>query len=411
MISDELLRKYARLAVCSGVNVQKGQLLVISAQVRDHHFVELCVEEAYKAGAGEVTVNWSDENITRMDYENVATEVLAEIPQWAYDKREYEHKRGCCYLSISSSTPGLLKDIDPEKLKTVTIATRTKMKPLSAYTMANHGQWSIVALPSEGWARKIFPDLPAEEAVDRLTQAILKSVRINEDNDPVAEWKAHDEELDRHARMLNEYNFRTLHFENGIGTDLYVGLVKDHNWAGGSCYSTKGVEFNPNMPTEEVFCMPERSRVDGKVVSSKPLSYNGKVIEDFWFEFKDGRVESHGAAREEEALSDLLNSDEGSRHLGEVALISYHSPISLMNILFYNTLFDENASCHLALGRCYPENIRGGEDMSQEEIYEKGGNDSMNHVDFMFGTADMKVTGIREDGSEVPVFRDGDFVF
>ncbi len=411
MISEELLRKYARLAVRKGVNVQPGQLLVITADVRDHHFAELCAEEAYKAKAGEVMINWSDENIEKMEYEYVATEVLAEVPQWAYDKREYVQNKGCCYLHIHSGTPGLLKDADPEKIKAVSIAARTKMKPLMEYTMANQGQWTIVALPSVGWAKRIFPELSDDEAVEKLTEAILKSVRISEDNDPVQEWIDHDEELDRHARILNENNFVTLHFENSRGTDLYVGLVKNHNWAGGSCYSTKGVEFNPNMPTEEVFCMPERTRVDGKVVASKPLSYGGKVIEDFWFEFKDGRVEKHGAGKEEATLTDLLNSDEGSRHLGEVALISYHSPISLMNILFYNTLFDENASCHLALGRCYPENIKNGEEMTQEEIYAAGGNDSMNHVDFMFGTSDMSVTGIKEDGSEVPIFRDGDFVF
>jgi aminopeptidase len=411
MIIEESLREYARLAVRKGANVQPGQLMVITCDVRDHHFAELCTEEAYQAGAEEVIVNWSDENIEKMGYQYVATEVLAEVPQWAYDKREYLQNRGCCYLHIHSGTPGLLKDADPQKIKTVSIAARTKMKPLMEYTMANRGQWSIVALPSVGWARMIFPGLPDDEAVDKLTEAILKSVRISEDNDPVQEWVDHDEELDRHARILNDYNFHTLHFENSIGTDLYVGLVKDHNWAGGSCFTTNGVEFNPNMPTEEVFCMPERTRVDGKVVASKPLSYGGKVIEDFWFEFRDGRVENHGAGKEEDTLTDLLNSDEGSRHLGEVALISYHSPISLMNILFFNTLFDENASCHLALGRCYPENIKNGEEMSQEEIYEKGGNDSMNHVDFMFGTADMSVTGIKEDGSEVPIFRNGDFVF
>ncbi|MBO4217966.1 MAG: aminopeptidase [Erysipelotrichaceae bacterium] len=411
MISEELLRKYARLAVCSGVNVQPGQLLVINSDVRDHRFAELCTEEAYKAGAGEVIVEWSDENVSKMSYDYVATEVLAEVPQWAYDKREYVQNKGCCFLHIHSKTPGLLKDADPEKVKAVQIAAMTKMKPLREYTMNNHGQWCIVALPSLPWARKVFPNLDDEQAMDKLTEAILKSVRISADNDPVAEWKAHNASLASRSARLNEFNFDKLHFVSGNGTDLYVGLVRNHNWAGGSCDSTKGVEFNPNMPTEEVFCMPDRRRVDGKVVASKPLSYGGKVIEDFWFEFRDGRVERHGAEKEEATLTDLLNSDEGSRHLGEVALISYHSPISLMNILFYNTLFDENASCHLALGKCYSENIKNGENMSEQEIYEAGGNDSMNHVDFMFGTADMRVTGIREDGSEVTVFEDGDFVF
>ena len=411
MISEELLRKYARLAVCSGVNVQPGQLLVISSEVRDHHFAELCAQEAYKAGAGEVMIDWSDENIGKMSYDYVETEVLAEVPQWVYDKKEYVQNRGCCFLHINSRTPGLLKDADPEKIRAVQIASMTKMKPLREYTMNNHGQWCIVALPSLGWAKKIFPDLADDEAMDKLTEAILKSVRISEDNDPVAEWKKHNVTLANHSKMLNDFNFDRLHFVNSSGTDLYVGLVKNHNWAGGSCLTTGGVEFNPNMPTEEVFCMPDRSRVDGRVEASKPLSYGGRVIENFWFEFENGRVVRHGAEKEEATLTDLLNSDEGSRHLGEVALISYHSPISLMNILFYNTLFDENASCHLALGKCYAENIKNGENMSEQEIYEAGGNDSMNHVDFMFGTDDMHITGIQEDGHEVEIFRNGDFVF
>ncbi|MCR5067969.1 MAG: aminopeptidase, partial [Erysipelotrichaceae bacterium] len=278
MINDNLLRKYARLAVCSGVNVQKGQLLVINAEVRDHHFAEMCAEEAYKAGAGEVMIEWSDENISKMSYDYVATEVLSEVPQWAYDKREYVQQKGCCFLHINSRTPGLLKDADPEKIRAVQIASMTKMKPLREYTMNNHGQWCIVALPSLGWAKRIFPDLPDDEAMDRLTEAILKSVRISEDNDPVAEWKKHNATLANHSRMLNEFNFDKLHFVNSIGTDLYVGLVKNHNWAGGSCLTTKGIEFNPNMPTEEVFCMPDRSRVDGRVEASKPLSYGGRVI-------------------------------------------------------------------------------------------------------------------------------------
>ena len=409
-MKEEVLRKYARLAVCSGANIQPGQLLVITSDVRDHHFAELCAEEAYRAKAGEVIINWSDENVEKLSYENVETETLARVPQWAYDKREDLQNRGCAYLHISSGTPGLLKHIDPQKIKTVRIATMKKMRPLMEYTMANRGQWTIVALPSAGWAHIVFPDKEENEAIELLSQAILKSVRISEDNDPVAEWLVHNAELQKHCDLLNEYNFRTLHFTSQNGTDLYVGLVKNHNWAGGQCTTDKGIPFNPNMPTEEVFCMPDRSRVDGRVYASKPLSYGGKVIEDFWFEFKDGRVVDHGAAKEVDTLTDLLNSDEGSRHLGEVALISYHSPISLMNILFYETLFDENASCHLALGRCYPENIKGGEEMSQEEIYANGGNDSMNHVDFMFGTADMKIVGIREDGSEVVLFENGDFV-
>ena len=410
MPNEGLLKKYASLAVRTGINIEKGQLLVIRASVKDHEFVELCVKEAYEAGAGKVSVVWNDENISRMSYEYETTESLSFVPDWVVERTRYQQERGAAFLTIDSETPGLMADIDQDKLQTVRLEYMKRMKPFQAYTMNNIGQWCIIALPGKKWAKKVFPEKGEDEAVDALWEAILQAVRINEDNDPVAEWKAHDEELMRHCKLLNEYNFDRLHFVSELGTDLYVGLVKDHVWSGGGNYSKSGTFFNANIPTEEVFCMPDRNRVDGKVFASKPLSHAGKVIEDFWFSFKDGIVIDYGAKREKDALTKLLDTDEGSRHLGEVALISYDSPISNQNILYFNTLFDENASCHLALGRCYPENIKGGEEMSEEELLSHGGNQSMNHVDFMFGTKEMRVTGIQNDGTEVSIFKDGNFV-
>ena len=410
MPNEGLLKKYASLAVCTGINIEKGQLLVIRASVKDHEFVELCVKEAYEAGAGKVSVVWNDENISHMSYEYETTESLSFVPDWVVERTRYQQERGAAFLTIDSETPGLMADIDQDKLQTVRLEYMKRMKPFQAYTMNNIGQWCIIALPGKKWAKKVFPEKGEDEAVDALWEAILQAVRINEDNDPVAEWKAHDEELMRHCKLLNEYNFDRLHFVSELGTDLYVGLVKDHVWSGGGNYSKSGTFFNANIPTEEVFCMPDRNRVDGKVFASKPLSHAGKVIEDFWFSFKDGIVIDYGAKREKDALTKLLDTDEGSRHLGEVALISYDSPISNQNILYFNTLFDENASCHLALGRCYPENIKGGEEMSEEELLSHGGNQSMNHVDFMFGTKEMRVTGIQNDGTEVSIFKDGNFV-
>ena len=410
MPNEGLLKKYASLAVRTGINIEKGQLLVIRASVKDHEFVELCVKEAYEAGAGKVSVVWNDENISHMSYEYETTESLSFVPDWVVERTRYQQERGAAFLTIDSETPGLMADIDQDKLQTVRLEYMKRMKPFQAYTMNNIGQWCIIALPGRKWAKKVFPEKGEDEAVDALWEAILQAVRINEDNDPVAEWKAHDEELMRHCKLLNEYNFDRLHFVSALGTDLYVGLVKDHVWSGGGNYSKSGTFFNANIPTEEVFCMPDRNRVDGKVFASKPLSHAGKVIEDFWFSFKDGIVIDYGAKKEKDALTKLLDTDEGSRHLGEVALISYDSPISNQNILYFNTLFDENASCHLALGRCYPENIKGGEEMSEEEILSHGGNQSMNHVDFMFGTKEMRVTGIENDGTEVEIFRNGNFV-
>ena len=410
MPNEGLLKKYASLAVRTGINIEKGQLLVIRASVKDHEFVELCVKEAYEAGAGKVSVVWNDENISHMSYEYETTESLSFVPDWVVERTRYQQERGAAFLTIDSETPGLMADIDQDKLQTVRLEYMKRMKPFQAYTMNNIGQWCIIALPGKKWAKKVFPEKGEDEAVDALWEAILQAVRINEDNDPVAEWKAHDEELMRHCKLLNEYNFDRLHFVSELGTDLYVGLVKDHVWSGGGNYSKSGTFFNANIPTEEVFCMPDRNRVDGKVFASKPLSHAGKVIEDFWFSFKDGIVIDYGAKKEKDALTKLLDTDEGSRHLGEVALISYDSPISNQNILYFNTLFDENASCHLALGRCYPENIKGGEEMSEEELLSHGGNQSMNHVDFMFGTKEMRVTGIENDGTEVEIFRNGNFV-
>lgn len=410
MPNEGLLKKYASLAVRTGINIEKGQLLVIRASVKDHEFVELCVKEAYEAGAGKVSVVWNDENISHMNYEYETTESLSFVPDWVVERTRYQQERGAAFLTIDSETPGLMADIDQDKLQTVRLEYMKRMKPFQAYTMNNIGQWCIIALPSKKWAKKVFPEKGEDEAVDALWEAILQAVRINEDNDPVAEWKAHDEELMRHCKLLNEYNFDRLHFVSELGTDLYVGLVKDHVWSGGGNYSKSGTFFNANIPTEEVFCMPDRNRVDGKVFASKPLSHAGKVIEDFWFSFKDGIVIDYGAKKEKDALTKLLDTDEGSRHLGEVALISYDSPISNQNILYFNTLFDENASCHLALGRCYPENIKGGEEMSEEELLSHGGNQSMNHVDFMFGTKEMRITGIENDGTEVEIFRNGNFV-
>ena len=409
-MKKELMEKYARLIVRSGVNVQKGQLLVINAAVKDYEFIRMCVREAFEAGAGEVEVKWSDEIVNKLVYENETAEVLADVPDWVPERTRREHEKKACYLSVHSGTPGLLKDIDPAKMKQSRMAYMKKMAPYMSYTMNNEGQWCVAALPSAGWAKLVFPDLEEEEAIEALTKAILMSVRITDDNDPVEEWKNHDRELMEHCDILNEFNFKTLHFVSELGTDLYVDLVKDHIWVGGGCTTPDGVFFNPNMPTEECFCMPHRLGVTGKVVASKPLSHNGKVIEGFWFEFKDGVVVNYGAEKEYDTLKDMLETDEGSRHLGEVALISYDSPISRSNILFYNTLFDENASCHLALGRCYPENVKGGIEMNESELAQVGGNSSLNHVDFMFGTRDMHVTGIRHDGSEVTVFDHGNFV-
>ena len=411
MVTEKMYDKLAALLVKKGVNVQKDQPVVINASVRDAGFVEKIVKYAYEAGAKYVSVEWSDSKVAKMAYQYQSKETLAEIPQWMYDKRKYQQDGGACYISVASGKPGEMADVDGEKIRTANMAFYSKMADLMSYTMNNEGQWTIAGVPSVEWAKVVFPDLPDDEAFEKLGDAIFAVTRVTEDNDPIADWNEHDKELIEHAKKLNEYNFEKLHFTSELGTDLYVGLVKKHIWVGGGCTTPKGVYFDPNMPTEEIFCMPLKTGTNGIVYASKPLSYNGKVIKDFWLRFENGKVTDYDAKEEKEALKTLLDFDEGSRYLGEVALVPYDSPVSASGILFFNTLYDENAACHLALGRPYPENIEGGVDMSKEELAAHGANDSMQHNDFMFGTKEMDIDGIKEDGTVVPVFRKGNFVF
>ena len=408
MLDKSYFDEYAKVAIYYGVNVQEGQMLVINAPVIAYELVEKCVKEAYKKGASKVVVNYNDEIITRTAYEYETTESLSEVPNWSQDKQQWYIDNKACFLHIIADDPDLLSGIDDDKVKTVRIALMKARQKFRYYTMNNIGQWSILAYPNVTWAKKVFPNLDEEKAVESLWQAIIKATRI-EKGKTLENWDKHNKTIRDHAALLNSYNFKSLHFKTGEGTDLTVGLIKNHIWEGGCEKTAGGIIFNPNMPTEEVFTMPDRYHIDGKVISTKPLSYGGKLINKFELTFKDGKVIEHHAQNNEDTLTQLLDSDEGSRSLGEVALISYDSPISDMNIIFYETLFDENASCHLALGACYPTNLKGGADLSEDELYEKGGNKSMNHVDFMFGARDMEVVGLTEDGKEIKVFDKGNF--
>lgn len=410
MIKESILRKYANLAVRSGVNIQPGQLLVISSPIHCADFVHLCVEEAYKAGAEEVIVRWIDEHLNRLNALYCDKEVMKQVPSWVVDRKQEEVDRKCAYLSIDSKIPKIMTGTDSKKMQEVNMAQSKALAKFRNYTSANHGQWSVVAIPNPVWAMRVFEQCDEEEAMQKLWDAILKSVYVDEDNDPIAIWKQHCQQIKKHCAVLNQMNFKALHFENSLGTDLTVELVQNHIWAGGSEESTSGVVFNPNMPTEEAFTMPLKTGVNGKVVATKPLSYQGKLIEDFFIVFKEGKAVEFDAKRNGDALENLLTFDEGSCYLGEVALIGDDSPINKSGILFYDTLFDENASCHLALGSAYPMNVKGGTKMSEDELKQAGANISMTHVDFMFGSPDMNIDGILENGEPVPVFRNGNFV-
>ena len=409
LVSEKMYDKLAELVVKKGANVQKDQPVVINALVQDAAFVKKVVKCAYEAGAKSVTVEWKDNDLTKMAYQYQTKEALSEVPQWRYDKTKYQHDAGACYISILSDEPGIMADVDGEKMKAAQVAYYTKMGDLLNYTMNNEGQWSVIGVPSRGWAKVVFPDLPEDEAFEKLGDAIFAVTRVTEDNDPIADWDEHDRDLIEHAKKLNDFRFKKLHFTSETGTDLEVELIKDHIWIGGGCVTPKGVYFDPNMPTEECFSMPLKKGVNGIVYASKPLDYHGKVIDGFWVRFEQGKAVEFGAQKGEDALAQLIGFDEGSAYLGEVALVPYDSPISQSGVLFFNTLYDENAACHLAFGRPYPENIVGGVDMSKEELVALGANDSLQHLDFMIGTRGMNIDGVQEDGTVVPVFRNGNW--
>ena len=410
-MNEIILDKYALLAVKTGVNVAKGQLLVVNAPVETADFVRRVVKAAYQQGAGNVLVRWNDDLTNKLNYTYADADVLAQVPSYLIDQHKYFIEQGACVLSIVAPSPGLLADVDGAKVAKVQGALQKAIAFYREHMMGNRSQWSLVSVPTPMWAQKVFPDYPVEQAISKLWEAILAAVRVTQDNDPVSEWDAHNQRLHTINEKLNGYQFKTLIFKNNLGTDLKVGLVNNHRWAGGSETSTNGRTFNPNMPTEEAFTMPDKYRVEGTVVATKPLNYQGKLIDGFTLTFKDGKVVSYQAQKEEETLKHLLEVDEGSSYLGEVALISHDSPISNTNILFYNTLFDENASCHLALGRAYPMNVEGGLTMNQQELEKAGMNFSVEHADFMFGSADMSIIGEQADGSQVVLFKDGNFVF
>ncbi|QWC00336.1 aminopeptidase [Mycoplasmatota bacterium] len=410
MPKELLIDKLANLSVQVGANVQQDQVVVVNGSTESKEIVRKVVEEAYKAGAKEVIVNWRDDYTGKMNVEYQSIETLQNIPEYAIERFKYFVDQGACVISIVSPIPGLNKNLDPKKQQAQAVASSKALNFYREHMMGNRSQWTIIAASNPVWAQKVFPGKDEDEATEALWEAIFKASRVTENNDPVKDWEEHNHRLIKHNKILNDYQFKSLHFKNDLGTDLRVELVKNHVWSGGQELATNGTVFNPNIPTEENFTMPLKTGVNGKVVATKPLDYQGNLIEDFWLEFKDGKVVDYDAKEGKDNLQNLIEFDEGSSYLGEVALIGYDSPISQSNILFFNTLFDENASCHLALGRAYPMNIKGGNDMSKEELEKHGYNNSMAHVDFMFGSKDLDIVGYTPDGKEVQIFKDGNFV-
>ena len=403
-ISENLLRKYAELIVRTGANVQPGQTVLLTVSVEQHAFAALIIEECYKAGAKKVNVDWTFDAYSRLNYLYADTETLSTVLPWEKEKLSQMVEDLPCRIFIVSDDPDAMSGIDPAKLSEVTQCRGRVVKPYRNAIEGKH-QWVIAAYPSEKWAKKCYPD--AENAVDQLWRAILTTVRVTEENNPVEEWKAHSDFISKKAAWLNDQGFASLQYRSANGTDFTVELIPGAKWEGASAVNVKnGVSYIPNMPTEEIFTSPHAGKCEGTLVAVKPLSYNSQLIENFSITFKDGRAVSCKAEKGQELLEKMIHMDEGAAMLGEVALVPKESPVNQFG-LFYETLFDENACCHCALGMGFKEVLPDGDNLTMEQAREMGINDSIIHVDFMIGAEDLSIDGVRPDGKAVPIFRNG----
>ncbi len=403
------LKKYAELIAKCGANVQKGQDVLINAELDQPEFIEMLVKECYKAGARRVLVDWIHQPLTALNVKYCSRKTLGEMDEWQIKKWEWQADVLPCKIFITSEDPDGLAGVDQKKFAESSAKRSKIIKPIRL-KMENKYQWCIAAVPGKKWAKKVFPDLKVNAAVEKLWEAIFTAARVTED--PIAEWAKHNANLAKKCEYLNSLNIRKLVYKSSNGTDLTVGMIPEATFmAGGEKTHGRGVYFNPNIPTEEVFTSPKRGEAEGIVYSSMPLSYGGQLINDFWFRFEGGKIVEFGAKENEDMLREMLNMDEGAAYLGECALGPYSSPLRASGILFYETLFDENAACHLAIGRGFSGVLRDAEKHTESEAHELGINDSVIHVDFMIGTSDMDITAITESGEEIAIFRSGEWAF
>ncbi|MGB3503509.1 MAG: aminopeptidase [Mesorhizobium sp.] len=406
-IDPQKLDKLAEVAVKVGLRLQPGQDVFLTAPVSALPLVRRIAVHAYKAGAGLVTPILSDEELSLARYRNASDESFDRAPNWLYDGVAKAFSANTARLAIVGDNPMLLSGEDPAKVSRANKANSIAYQPALEKIAGFDINWNIVAYPGASWAKLVFPNDEEDVAVAKLADAIFAASRVDRD-DPVAEWEAHNARLKERTAWLNEQNFRDLHFK-GPGTDLTVGLADDHEWQGGASSAKNGIICNPNIPTEEVFTTPHARRVSGTARSTKPLSHQGTLIENIEVRFEDGRIVEAKASRGEDVLKKVLETDEGAARLGEVALVPHSSPISKSGLLFYNTLFDENAACHIALGQCYSKCFVDGANLTPEQIAERGGNKSFIHIDWMIGSDEIDIDGIHADGSRVPVMRKGEW--
>lgn len=403
-----VLKNYAKLIATMGLNVQKGQEVLIRAELDQPEFVKYVVEECYKAGASKVSIDWTYQPLTKTHVRYQKLKTLSTVEKWQEERLKMQVEKLPCELYILSEDPDGLNGVNQEKLAK---STQAKYKVIKQYkdAMENKQQWCIAAVPSVAWAKKVFPGMPKSKAVEKLWEAILYTSRA--DKDPIKAWKEHNRDITERCAYLNSLGIKTLEYKASNGTDLKVGLIDDAVFMGACETSLQGYTFNANIPSEEVFMSPKKGEAEGIVYASKPLSYQGELIEDFWIRFEGGKAVEVHAEKNEELLKKLIAMDENAAYLGEVALVPYDSPISNLGITFYNTLFDENAACHLALGRGFTNCIKDYEKYTLEELWEKGINDSMIHEDFMIGTEDLSIVGITKEGKRVQIFKDGNWAF
>ena len=402
--------EYAKLLVEVGVNIQKGQNLIIDTPVDCAWFARLCAKAAYAAGCRAGIMKWNDDALTREKFLHAAPEVFDTFPEWLAKFMNGYAEEGAAFLHIVASDPENLVGVESDRITRAQRSSGEALKPHRELTTNGTVPWCIAAIPIPSWAKKVFPGCGEEEAVDKLWDAILQAVRVG-GGDAVDRWRTHLDTLQRRIDRLNELNLESLHYKNSLGTDLTIRLPEGAIWAGGSNVTRSGVPYIANMPTEEIFTAPLRTGVDGVVYAAMPLVRNGVIMDKFHMVVREGKIVEAHAQVGEEALRAAVTLDEGASYFGEVALVPYDSPISNQNLLYYNTLFDENASCHLAFGDAYPECLKGGEDMTKEERQAHGLNTSITHVDFMVGTADLCITGRTRDGRDVDIFIDGNFAF
>ncbi len=403
------LKKYAKLLAKVGLNVKKGQSVFIGADLDQPEFVAMVVEECYKAGASEVYVEWSYQPVEKINAMNRTQESLSELKPWAKAKWEYKAKNYACRLFIESEDPDGMNGVDQQKMSAARRALFPQIKPYRL-ALENRHQWCIAAVPGKAWAKKVFPNLPERKAVEEMWKVILKTSHADGKN-PIQAWKEHNANLDARCSYLNALGLQYLEYKSANGTNLTVELNEDSIFCGGKEKTLQGRIFNPNIPTEEVFTTPKAGSVEGIVYSTKPLSYMGELIENFSLRFENGKVAEVKAEKGEALLKEMVSMDEGAGKLGECALIPFESPINQSGVLFYNTLFDENASCHLALGHGFNECLKGFEKYTDEECKKRGVNDSMIHVDFMMGSRDMDIVGVTKTGERVQIFKNGTWAF